>query len=65
MFPNITSLQFLQLIWLRKSRRKKLCLPLRIQISAILFQVDCAINQFVTSISASCYVPGFLELDEC
>ena len=39
-------------------------LSLRIQISAILFQVDCAINQFVISISESCYVPGFLSAED-
>ena len=50
MFTNMTLLQFLQLIRLRKSKRKKyLCFPLRIQILAILFRVDCTINQFVTS----------------
>ena len=35
-------------------KEKNLCFPLRIQNSAILFQVDCAINQFVTSICESC-----------
>ena len=33
-------------------REKISCFPLRIQISAILFQVDCAINQIVISISS-------------
>ena len=53
MVTNMTPLRFLQLIRLRKSK-KKIFFPLRIQISAILFQIDCAINQFVTSISESC-----------
>ena len=53
MFTNMTPLRFLQLISLRKSKTEKIsCLLLRIQISAILFQVDCAINQFVSSISS-------------
>ena len=60
----MTPWRFLQFIRLRKSSEKKFYV-LRIQISAILFQVDCAINLFVTSISESCYVPGFLELGEC
>ena len=51
---DMTPLRFLQLIRLRKSKEKISCFPLRVQISAILFQVDCAINQFVTSISESC-----------
>ena len=45
-FTNMTQLQFLQLIRLRKPKRKNSSFPLTIQISAILFQVDCAINQF-------------------
>ena len=65
MLTNMTALRLLQLIRLRKSKRKILCYPLRIQISAILFEVDCAINQFVTSIADFCYVPGFLKLGEC
>ena len=42
---NLTPLQFLLLITLRKFKEKK-CFPLRIQISAILFQIDCTINQY-------------------
>ena len=61
----MTSLRFLQIIRLRNSKRKTLCSPLKIQILAILFQVDCAINQFVTPISDSWYVTGFLGLSEC
>ena len=45
----MTPLRFLQLIQLKKSKKKILRFPLRIQISTILFQVDSAINQFVTS----------------
>ena len=42
----MTPMQFLQLIRSRKFKGKKSCFLFRIQISAISFQVDCAINQF-------------------
>ena len=43
-YTNMAPLQFLQFIRLRKSKGKKLCFPLRILISAILFKGDCAIK---------------------
>ena len=52
MFTNITLMRFLQLIRLRSLREKISCFPLSVQISAILFQFDCAMNQFVISISS-------------
>ena len=46
-FTNMTPLQFLQFIRLRKSKRNNFMFSSkRIQILTILFQVDCAINQF-------------------